>query len=253
MKIFIFADGKVAEEVIRFLKGKKEEIVGIILHSPSKQNNVRFILDAVDLPKEKIFTWGEQSEEELCKKIIALNPDIALSIFWTYILPPSIFNLFEKGCINFHSSYLPFNRGKNPNVWPIIDNTPAGITLHYIDEGIDTGSIISQQEIEVEPVDTAKEVYEKLISSFIFLFKKTWSNIKNDNIKPIKQENAKSTFHSAKDFKKLNEIDLNKKYYPLELINLLRSRTFRPYPSAYYIKDDKKISVRIDLEYTDNE
>ena len=91
MKIFIFADGKVAEEVIKFLKINNEEIVGIILHSPSKQNNTKQILDIVDLPKENIFTWGELSEEELCKKINELNPDIGLSIFWTYILTQNIY------------------------------------------------------------------------------------------------------------------------------------------------------------------
>ena len=127
-----------------------------------------------------------------------MNPDIGLSIFWKYTLPQNIFKLFEKGCINFHCSYLPYNRGKNPNVWPIVENTPAGITLHYIDEGIDTGNIISQERINVEPIDTAKDLYEKLIYSFIFLFKKTWPNIKNDNVNPIKQNEANATFHLAK-------------------------------------------------------
>ena len=59
-------------------------------------------------------------------------------------------------------SYLPFNRGKKPNVWPIIEGSPAGVSMHYIDSGIDSGKIISQSKIDVEIIDTAKTLYDKI-------------------------------------------------------------------------------------------
>ena len=77
-------------------------------------------------------------------------------------MPDKFFTIPPKGCINFHLSYLPYNRGKKPNVWPIIDGSPAGVTMHYIDNDIDSGSIVAQSEVKVDIVDTGKTLYNKL-------------------------------------------------------------------------------------------
>ena len=58
---------------------------------------------------------------------------------------------------------LDFNKGKKPNVWPIIEGTPAGVALHFIDENIDTGPIIARKEVLIEPTETAYSLYHKLI------------------------------------------------------------------------------------------
>jgi len=251
MKIFLFIDGWVGLKVASYLKKNNETIVGIVIHPNKVQHFTKEIIEVCELPPERVFKWGTISEQNLKKEIINLNADIAFTIFWGYILKPCIYDLFKHGCINFHCSYLPFNRGKNPNVWPLIENTPAGITLHYIDEGIDTGPIIAQQIVKVEPIDTAKDLYEKLIQAFPSLFFKTWPLIKSGKSISINQDSKKSTFHLAKDFKNLDTLDLEKKYYPLDLINILRARTFNPHRQCYIYIDGRKVGIRIELEYID--
>jgi len=151
-----------------------------------------------------------------------------------------------------HLSYLPFNRGKNPNVWPIVDGTPAGVTLHYIDAGIDTGDIIAQVKVPVESVDTGQIVYQKIVSESVNLFKATWPKIKNGPAERIRQDNRRATFRYARNLKILDTIDQNQKYLAKDLINILRARTFPPFPSAFFIDENgKKVYVRVQLEYAE--
>ena len=60
-----------------------------------------------------------------------------------------------------HNSYLPYNRGKNPYFWTFIEEKPYGVTIHKVDEGIDTGEIISQKLIQYDWEDNAGTIYEK--------------------------------------------------------------------------------------------
>jgi hypothetical protein len=81
-------------------------------------------------------------------------------------------------CINIHTGYLPFNRGPNPHLWAWLDGTPKGITIHYIDKGIDTGDIIAQKQIEVPESLTFQLSYDKHVDEAIELFKSEWNKIR---------------------------------------------------------------------------
>ena len=216
--------------------------------------HAKVIIDALRLPADRIFAAQTITQPENLSRIKALKPDVILTVFWGFLLKPELIAIPPKGCINFHCAYLPYNRGRNPNVWPIIDHTPAGVTLHYINPGVDSGDIIAQRQVTVEPVDTGATLYAKLVKAFMPLFKETWPQIKNDTAPRRKQDEAVATNHYGKDFADLNQIDLEKKYSARELLNQLRSRTFQPFPSAYFVENGKKVYVRVQLEYaSDNE
>lgn len=242
------ADNWVGWKVCQYLKEIGENIVGLAIHPNSIRNYGKEIVNSVGLTEEKIFVGQKNISKKFIDDVKKLLPDVILSVFWAYVLPPNFFDIPPRGCINFHCAYLPHNKGKNPNVWPIIDGTPAGVSLHYIDEGIDSGNIIAQRLVPVDITDNAKTLYQKLISTFVDLFKDEWANIKSNQHQNIKQ-NKKGTFHTSEDFKSLGEIDLDKKYTALELINLLRAKTFPPFPSAYFIWKNKKVYININLKY----
>ena len=249
MKILLLADNWVGWKVTQHLQSIGEDIVGLFIHPPKYQHHTDEIIKASKLDTQQIFIGEKEWTEKQLEKVKELTPDIVLVVFWTFVLPKSFFCIPPKGCINFHLSFLPYNRGKNPNVWPIIESTPAGVTMHYIESDIDTGSIVAQSEVEIEIVDTGKTLYKKLLNEFVILFKKKWPDIKTDKIQAIKQNRKESTFHWGREFKQLDLIDLDKQYKGLELINLLRARTFPPHPSAFFIKDGRKVYVRVSLEY----
>jgi len=249
MRILLLADSNPGLFVSRFLFEQKENIVGLCVHEAKYQNKAQEIISSLNINDKKIFEVSSMKDEDTFNFINSLNVDLILSIYWRYIIPNRIIQIPKKGCINYHPALLPYNRGKNPNVWPIIENTPAGVTIHYIDEGIDTGKIIAQKEVSIDHIDTGESLYFKLEKAFEKLFIKTWPKIKSDNIKSVKQVKEEGTFHLSKDFKTLSEIDLNKNYKAQDLINLLRAKTFSNKPSAYYKKNGKKIYLRLRPSY----
>lgn len=101
--------------------------------------------------------------DKLTKDFIKKNEfDLTVSYTYRYILPETILLLLGPNVVNLHNSFLPWNRGADPNIWSIIENTPRGVTLHYIEPGLDKGSIIAQRLVPLEDGDTLKTSYDKL-------------------------------------------------------------------------------------------
>ena len=151
------------------------------------------------------------------------------------------------GCVNCHPALLPYNRGQYPNVWSIIENTPAGVTLHYIDCGIDTGDIIAQKEVLIEPIDTGESLYKKLEKTCVNLFKDTWFMIRSRQAPRIPQLSNEGTYHRTSDVELIDKIELDCKYTARELINILRARTFPPYKGAYFLHNGRKVYLQLKL------
>ena len=256
MKILLLADYKGGHEITKFLKQEGEDIVGYVKHPERMENTLNIgytgrIERILGLPKERIFNAEDVQSGKALPDIKELDPDIILSLYWGFILKPNLIDIPSQGCINLHLSYLPYNQGKNPNVWAIREGTPAGVTMHYIDKGIDTGNIISQVEVPVESVDTGKTLYLKLEDAAIDLFKETWPKIKDGTNERIKQDDSMATHRFARELPDLDEIVLDENYKAKDLINNLRARTFRPFPSAYFIDDNgRKVFIRVSLEYS---
>lgn len=122
-----------------------------------------------------------------------------VSYGYRHILKKDILELFPSRAINLHISYLPWNRGADPNFWSFVEDTPKGITIHYLDEGVDTGDIIVQKEIEFDSDrETLSTSYEKLQAAIQDLFKEAWPAIKSGKCPRQKQFGIGST-HKTKD------------------------------------------------------
>lgn len=100
---------------------------------------------------------------ELKEAIAQYKITVGLIMTFPFILPQSILELPEKGFINFHYGLLPQCRGPQPILWHILNNNPeGGITLHRLDDGIDTGPIVLQEKLPIGPTDTYGMVQSKL-------------------------------------------------------------------------------------------
>jgi methionyl-tRNA formyltransferase len=69
--------------------------------------------------------------------------DFLASHGYRHIIKPSVLDRLPRRAVNLHISYLPWNRGADPNLWSFIENTPKGVSIHYLDAGVDTGDIIA--------------------------------------------------------------------------------------------------------------
>lgn len=130
---------------------------------------------------------------------LILDTDFIVSYGYRYIIKNDILSKFYQRAINLHISYLPWNRGADPNFWSIVEDTPKGVTIHYIDEGLDTGDIIVQKEVGLELTDTLHSSYERLCEELEQLFLSNWNGIKNQKLKAIPQNQEHGSFHYKKD------------------------------------------------------
>jgi methionyl-tRNA formyltransferase len=247
MRVLFLGNNWVGWQIIRWLREQNEQIVGLVIHPPHKRKYGDEIISCAQVTPSHIFDGSQLRQPEVLEAIKALRPDIGLSIFLDYILRPEFLDLFSAGVINLHPAYLPYNRGQYPNVWSIIDGTPAGVTLHYIDAGVDTGDIIVRQEVLIEPVDTGNTLYSKLEHVCVKLFKETWPLIRTGQAPKIRQDKNQGTNHHTLDVERIDEIDLDRTYTARELIDVIRARTFPPYTGAYFMCQGRKVYLRIQL------
>jgi methionyl-tRNA formyltransferase len=152
-----------------------------------------------------------------------LKPQFIISYNYHYILKKPLLDQYPK-IINLHISYLPYNRGTYPNVWSNLEGTPSGVTIHYIDEGIDTGPILAQEIVVMdESQHTIQSSYDLLNSRIQKLFKEVWPDIASSKIRSYSQKGT-PTLHTDKDFEQIKILlgpkewnvkitDLKKKYF----------------------------------------
>lgn len=247
MRIFILANNHVGLQVTRWLAARDESIVGVAIHPPDKARFATEIIEASKVTPDAVFDGARLNQPDIREAIKSLQPDMAISILFDFILKKPVIDCFPNGVINLHPAYLPFNRGQYPNVWSIVEGTPAGVTIHYLDAGIDTGDIIAQKEAVVEPTDTGKSLYHRLEEITLRLFKQEWPKIK-EGAAPRTPQTSKGTFHRTRDVDRIDEIELDRTYTGRDLINILRARTFPPYPSAFFRVNGKKVYIRVQLE-----
>ncbi len=163
----------------------------ILLLGPYKENIVRFLKsysDTVEYQEAKI-------EESQIKKE---DWDYIISYGYRFLIPKSVVDHYARKIINLHISLLPWNRGADPNLWSFLEDTPKGVTIHYIDEGLDTGDIIAQQKVIFSEEETLTTTYQKLIEEIEILFKKVWPNIREGKNHQIIQT-GKGSYHNSKD------------------------------------------------------
>lgn len=131
--------------------------------------------------------------------------DLVVSFGYRYIIEKKIIESSAAPIINLHISYLPWNRGAHPNFWCFYDETPCGVSIHLIDEGIDTGPIIYQKLVSFNKNEsTFTKTYIKLISEIESLFVSNISNlIQLDFTAKVQKGNGSyhSTSELPKDFK----------------------------------------------------
>lgn len=244
-RIVLLANDWVGLEIVEYFQSRKEHVSALILHPADKAKLAKEIRAV--FPRTSLFSADSLRDQETLAKIAGLEADLAISAWFGYILKPEFINIFPSGVINFHNSYLPVNRGKYPHVWAIAKGTKYGVTLHYIDEGIDTGAIIAQRLMKVKPTDIAGTLYDRALHELVELFQDTWPKICANKIRPIIQKGDDGTHHFAREVAELDFVDIEKTYKGEDLISQLRSRSFKDRSYAYFVKNGKKIYVKIEL------
>lgn len=128
--------------------------------------------------------------------------DLLLSVHWPEKFTKEMLEIPKLGALNLHNSYLPWNRGAHACTWAIVDQTPHGATLHWMNEKFDKGPIFHQERLTIHPDDTADTLYKRTADLEVKVFHEGMLRFLNGYRARIKQPGGGSS-HSKKDFQRL--------------------------------------------------
>jgi len=199
-------------------KGRGLELVA----SPVKQSALKLNLPITQPDRIK-------TNEEFRAQLTSIKPDAIIVVGYGRIIPQWMLNLPPLGNINLHASILPKYRGAAPIQWAIANGeTITGNTTMRIDAGLDTGDILIQQQLPIDPDDTSETLAPKLAAKGAALMLETLAGLQSGTIHPRKQDDASATL--APILKKEDgQIDFSRSAQ--EILNHLRG--FQPWPGAY--------------------
>ncbi|MBS1804338.1 MAG: methionyl-tRNA formyltransferase [Acidobacteria bacterium] len=181
-----------------------------------------------------------KNNSEFRARLEAIAPDAIVVVAYGRIIPPWILSLPRLGCINLHASLLPKYRGAAPIQWAVaMGETVTGNTTMLLEEGLDTGPVLLQQEIPIAPGQTAAELFDVLAKAGAPLVVKTLAGLDEGTITPKRQDDSQATIAPilTRDDGRMDFA----RYTARELWN--RWRGFQPWPGAYTSLDGKKLIV----------
>ena len=180
-------------------------------------------------------------------KVKLYNCDLFVSMSFNQIFKNNIINIPKLKTINCHAGKLPFYRGRNVLNWALInDEKEFGITVHFVDEGIDTGDIILQESFQISDKDNYQTLLEKAFKECPKILYKAIAQIKNNNYKLIKQNDIHPTgFYCGK--RTIGDEIINWNQTSREIFNFIRSICY-PGPSALTFFEGLEVKINNSAE-----
>lgn len=215
------------------LKIKEVEIVGVATKSKSSFNADHADLSDLAVANEIPYKYVKDiNAPHITEWIASLQPEVVLCFGWSSLIKTPLLALAPKGVIGYHPAKLPENRGRHPIIWALalgINRTAS--TFFKMNQGADSGDLVSQREVVIEPSDNAQCLYDKLMITAQQQLKEWLPIMAQDKIVLTPQDETKVNYWRKRG-KKDGEIDfrMNSK----TIYNLIRALT-KPYVGAHVV------------------
>jgi len=197
MKIIFIGQAPFGAESLQQLLTQDEDVIGVITipDSPGQKypNPVKQCAQQHSIP---VLQTRLLKSADAVSWVAELKPDLLVLAFVTSFVPQQMIDLAPRGGINFHPSLLPKYRGGSAINWAIINGEQeTGVSIHYIDEGVDTGPVLLQEKVAIAPDDTVKHVYfEKLYPMGIRMIAEAVALIRKDQAATVEQDESLASF-----------------------------------------------------------
>lgn len=246
MNILFMGGHELGAKTLEHLINNNVNVVGVVV---SKNDNdwYRGVDEVADKFNLNLYEEKNINDQNFLNKIKSLNLDLIVCVNFDQILKKDIINLPTIGCINTHASLLPKYRGRAPLNWAMINGEKySGVTVHFIDEGIDTGDIILQEKIKIDEDDYICDLLNKVKNIYPKIVLNSIKSLECNNLNLIKPDLSKG-FYVNKRNKDDGKIDFSKP--SKDIMNFIKAIS-KPYPGAFLYHNNKKIIIwRANLDY----
>jgi methionyl-tRNA formyltransferase len=230
----------------------------VLSDNPYLTDEFKKILDKRNIENEFVFctsSTGKATHKHEHENTINLknseqylldNFNLIISLHCKQIFPKNIVKNIR--CVNIHPGYNPYNRGWYPQVFSIINKFPVGVTIHEMDEEIDHGAIIVQEEIPIFSDDDSLSVYQRILHKEIDMLDKHIIEILNHTYtttSPLSEGN----YNGIRDFNKICHLNLNETLTMKQAIDKLRALTHGDFKNAFFLNENgEKVYVKLALQ-----
>lgn len=247
-RVAFAANREIGHRALRALLDRGVEPVALLVADEGLADGAEAMRARV--PEAVVLRSAELRTDAGVDTLRATRPDYLLSIHYPHLLSEAVLAVPRVGALNLHPAYLPYNRGWHTASWALLDGTPFGATLHWMDEGLDTGDIALRERIEPEPTDTAHTLYGKAFELEMELFERAIPLMLEDALPRTPQEPG-ATMHRRKELgaDAVRRIDLDEKVETGALLRRLRALTTNRWAEAAYMEvDGRRYGVRVELK-----
>ncbi|HWT74700.1 MAG TPA: methionyl-tRNA formyltransferase [Mobilitalea sp.] len=244
MKVLFMGTPDFAATILAELIDTSHEIIGVVTQPDKQKGRVQEV--SFSPVKELALEHGitvyqpvKVKEPEFLETVKELQPEVIVIAAFGQILPKALLDIPPRGCINVHASLLPKYRGAAPIQYSIIDGeAETGITIMYMDIGIDTGDIILQAKLPIDSKETGGSLFDKMAALGSKLLIEALLKIENGTATRIPQDNEKATYVRVID-KNMGKLNFTEPAVKLER----RIRGLNPWPSAYTFLEGKTLKL----------
>jgi methionyl-tRNA formyltransferase len=241
MKILFIGAVEFSFNILEELLGLEAKVVGAI--SPlttdiySDYKDIQSLCTSNQIPLQKV---DNINSKETIVWINSLEPDVIFCMGWARLLKKELLSTTKLGVVGFHPSELPKNRGRHPIIWPLVlglERTAS--TFFFMDEGADSGDIISQSLIEILPEDNSRTLYDKVTNSAIDQLGSFLPELISGKIDTKPQNHEISN-----TWRKRTKVDgyIDWRMSNDSIHNLIRALT-KPYPGASFFYQGEEYNV----------
>ncbi len=243
-KILFMGTPEFAVPPLQALVGEGNLIVGVVTQPDKPKGRGRKAIPSpvktcaleLGLP---IYQPDRVRDEEFLDTFRTIAPDMVVLVAFGQILPRAIIEQPCFGCLNVHPSLLPRYRGAAPINWALINgDTKTGVTIMLMDEGVDSGDILLQEEASIAPDDTFDDLHDTLCTVGTELLVKAVRGVVDGTITRVPQDASLATAAPRLE-RGAGHIDWNNE--PEKIVNLIRGLSSQP--GAYSFFRDKKLKI----------
>ena len=196
LSIAYFGDGLWAAKCLEQLLDEGHQVLAVILRRKPSDNTLAELTSNIGIP---VRAPDRVNAPEFVNWVRSLRPDLNISMSYDQILRRPIIESAPLGFINCHAGKLPYYRGRNVINWAIINNEQEiGLTIHYMDEGVDTGDIILQRVLPISWDDTYGTVLEKVQEALPGLLAEAVKLIEKNEVHRQPQAHLEGTYFSTR-------------------------------------------------------
>jgi methionyl-tRNA formyltransferase len=260
MRIVFIGTGEIGAPTLQALLNSEHEVVAVVTQ-PDKPVGREQRIEAPPIKKVLTRSGGFQTavghsaagkppllevlqparikDPQAIEEIRRLTPEVIVVVAYGQILPLDVLQIPRLACLNLHASLLPRWRGAAPIQAAIAaGDCVTGITVMYMDEGLDTGDILSQRNVEILPSDTGASLHDRLAQIAPEALLESLRLLSTGNAPRIPQDNARATY-APKLKREHGQIDWSESAEAIER----KIRAYNPWPSAFMKVDGQNLKV----------